>query len=819
MKTSSNVSAPAPSALATAVCQGLTGRSPAPGFSLIEVMLVLGGLSLLSAGGFIVYQGAANNANVKTEQDNVQKLANNADRIYGALGSYQNVTTARAVADKIPPTSMVSGSGLLSRWSEPVVVAPVAIGTRANAGLKITYQAVPARACLKFARAASEGMFDVEVDGVSVLNHGRFNTDQAITRCNQSAATPVVFTYHAGTTGLAGEVLPPVSLPPLNPPSTPPPVAPPPAPPPATPPPPPASPGCGTAPSGAATGTTPAGQTCSFIWNSVAAPTCWAPMALCAPTIAPPPVAPPPATPPPGGPPVAPPPGSPLCSAPSPSTRLCAAAACVDGTDGSVDTVNNGTFACPAGQVITTPGAYQYASSAPRTRTQTVTRNETASCPDPFGAVRWTASTFNPATYGPWNQTFTCAPSCVAPADTTQSQAGAVASQAGPPETAPGAVQSQAGAPDDAAGANQTQTLACPAGQSGAITQSRTTTIYRTTTQTRSSTIARATTQTRPTTQTRTVTYDCPAPVGAFTTTYGAWSAPGAPYGAWSAATPSGAWSAPQAPYGAWSAPGAPHGAWGAPGAPYGAWGTTGNTCTPIAPPGCPGGMPRAWQTLCNANENFCTNSSGVGPVYAGYVSSAKAAMGPASPGATVIRAAFDDGSVRSSPYTPPVCDFDSEGDKYAEVSRTTFSNGSSTFAHKYFSCACTAPPPPPGPPPGPSGGSDISCTKSYRYNQPPAAFRIIGYFSVGDTYNTTTTPDHTFANPSDWSVSWVGLPVGGAYNVPAKPFTNPQPNSLYVDATCSGNAEWGYRATYTKTSTGQTYNSTFSCRCTNLGL
>lgn len=53
----------------------------------------------LSAGSFMVYQNAATNADVKAEQNNVQTLAANADRVYGSLGSYQNVTTARTVAD------------------------------------------------------------------------------------------------------------------------------------------------------------------------------------------------------------------------------------------------------------------------------------------------------------------------------------------------------------------------------------------------------------------------------------------------------------------------------------------------------------------------------------------------------------------------------------------------------------------------------------------------------------------------------------------------------------------------------------------------
>lgn len=503
---------PVPSVLARAVYQGLTG-APASGFSLIEVMLSLGGLALLSGAAFIIYDGAANNADVRTEQSNIQAIASNADKAHGAFGSYTGLTTSQAVADGIAPASMVSGTGLISRWSEPVLLEPVAVGARANAGLRISYQSVPARACLKFAQAGSIGMFDLEVGGASVFRHGAsgqpltLDTEAALSRCANGA--PMVFTYHGGASGLAAGVLPPVSLPPVNPPSSPPPVAPPPSPPPVAPPPAPPAPGCGAAPLGAATGSTPAGQTCSFIWNSMAAPTCWAPMALCTPIAAPPPAAPPPGSPPSSPPPSTPPPSGPTCSAPSPLPET-----------------ESGTAACPVGQ-STPAGASTFAQSRDRTTTY--------ACPDPFDAPVGTTSSWT--AWSP-DASSMCSPICVAPPSGVSTQ--------------PGAMDSQAGTPDTAAGTPGTQMLACPPAQAGSITQIR------------STTITRDTVQTRTTTQSRTETYACPAPTGAYTTTYGAWSAPSAPYGVWSAPTPAGSWSAP--------------------GAPYGAWTTTSNTCALIPP-------------------------------------------------------------------------------------------------------------------------------------------------------------------------------------------------------------------------------------------
>lgn len=481
--------------LAGAINKGLGRPSDGQGFTLIEMLLVIAGSTLLASGGFYFYQTVSNTRNVTQEQSNVQAISQNADRVYGAVGNYQGLTITEAITKHIPPTAMVSSGGLVSRWSQPIVLEPAAVNGRTNAGLKITYQAVPARACAQFVKSASEGMVDVRVGNVSVLSDGKLDTGSMISRCKDGAN--VEFTYYSGATGLAGNVLDPVNLPSPPPTSVPPPASPPPAPPPVvvTPP---ATPGCGAAPTTPATGTTPAGQTCSFIWNSVAAPACWAPLALCVPTAPTIPGAPPPSTPPPVvTPPVSPPTSTPACVVPTPSTKLCATGSCVDGTPGKVDTADSGTFSCPAGQLISTPGAYLYASSAPRTRTQTVTRNETASCPDPFGAVRWNASSTNPATYSPWNETYSCANVCVAGAPLNESQAG-------PTLSAPGA--------------DVSRTLGCPAGQTGSITQVSSSVIY-------SGSI-----------QYRTTTYSCPAPIGAAQGNTSAWGAPQAT-----------GWGAPQA--------------------------------------------------------------------------------------------------------------------------------------------------------------------------------------------------------------------------------------------------------------------------------
>ena len=123
----------------------------------------------------------------------------------------------------------------------------------------------------------------------------------------------------------------------------------------------------------------------------------------------------------------------------------------------SIQDTASQTASCAAGRV-TPAGAATF--------TQTETRTISYSCPAPTGAY---STNYGP--YAPWTPTeaAACAPKCVAPANTTQSQS---------------------------------VTGSCPGGQ---VTASGATTFTQT--------------------QTRAVNYACPAPTGAYTTSYGGWSA------------------------------------------------------------------------------------------------------------------------------------------------------------------------------------------------------------------------------------------------------------------------------------------------------
>ncbi|HHC8922790.1 TPA: type 4 pilus major pilin [Stenotrophomonas maltophilia] len=481
----------------------------ANGFGLVETLLTLGALSALSLGIYLVLSPASAAAQAKREQDNLRDLSTAVDRSFGLLGSFQGVSAVRVVADNLAPTRMVDGSTLRTAWGTSVTVAPHTVNAPGD-GFVVVYPFAPADVCPRLAAAVARDVFDIRVEGVSVFDAGQLNPSAAAAACGQADTATMEFVYHSGLVAGAAVATPPLQLPPA-PPSVSTPTS---------------SPVGG--PVGPASPVGPAGP----LGPVTSAPPVTPPP--------PPPSVPPPSTPvTPTTPPSAPPPSAPpppttvpACVVPSPESRSLAT--CPAGTWG----VSRQTRQWWCGDVggvyeawaTAQPGAWtttgNTCAACPGSTTEPQTRWETTSsaCPSgQVGLITWdyeqarsrlvsyncpagTASLPGP-TYGAWSswsntgqtrsRVSTCAPACSAPA------ASSVAISRSLP--------------------NQSQTVACPSGQSGTRTQTRTVTEG----------------------GTRTTTWTCPGPTSSASDVWsGSYS-----YGAWTTTssncvTPPADWSA-----------------------------------------------------------------------------------------------------------------------------------------------------------------------------------------------------------------------------------------------------------------------------------
>ncbi len=430
------------------------------GWGLVETLLTLGAVSALSLGIYMVLAPAGANAQAKIEQDNLRDLSAAVERSWGVLGSFQGVSADRVVTDALMPSRMFDGRTLRTGWGTQVSVLPHSLHAPAD-GFSVVYPLAPSAVCSRLGAATARNLHDLRIDGVSAFTGGLPDPGAIAGLCGQRDVVTMEFVYHSGL--VAGSVVaaPPLALPPISPGVMPP----------------------TSAPVGAPVG--PVGPVGPAAPVAPVTPAPGVPSVEAPPSVAPPATPVSPATPPPSvvPPSVSPPSTVAACSPPAASSEA-RTLTCPNGQVGMVTEQRTTTWACPeawgAPQSSTTTWTAVDSSCAPcpgpETRSRACPSGQLGSITDQrvfvcSGAGAW----------GNWAQVAnTCAPACVLPTPGSQTSTETRAAS---------------------------HTLACPAGQTGTITQER----QEQRTQTRSA--------------------SCPAPTGAFV--WSAWSA----WSDWSATT------------------------------------------------------------------------------------------------------------------------------------------------------------------------------------------------------------------------------------------------------------------------------------------
>lgn len=176
-------------------------RNTAKGFSLIELLLVLGVLAILLVAAFVVYPQVRDRNQANAEVSNLTTIKANINNLYASRGgNYNGLDEDIANQARVFPSSMNNGvydagTTIAAAWGEEVTVAPAAFNGNADRAFTITYAGVPEGVCLGLVSGAAGNFIDVEVDGTSVMDtDGRFNPATAAGACNTAEGGPVVFT-------------------------------------------------------------------------------------------------------------------------------------------------------------------------------------------------------------------------------------------------------------------------------------------------------------------------------------------------------------------------------------------------------------------------------------------------------------------------------------------------------------------------------------------------------------------------------------------------------------------------------------------------
>ena len=160
--------------------QGMATNQRKNGFSLIELLLVLGVLAILIVAAFVIYPRVRDNARINDEVSNLSVMKAGLVNLYASKGrDYTGLTTQVANQARAFPARMnqgvYTGTAVTSSWGGAVEVQgqsaaiTVPIAVPAGRAFRILYNDVPENICLGLVSAASGHFFKISVGGTDVI--------------------------------------------------------------------------------------------------------------------------------------------------------------------------------------------------------------------------------------------------------------------------------------------------------------------------------------------------------------------------------------------------------------------------------------------------------------------------------------------------------------------------------------------------------------------------------------------------------------------------------------------------------------------------
>ncbi len=175
------------------------------GFSLIELLLVLGVLAILLVAAFVVYPQVRDRNQANAEIQKVTAIKANLTNLYASNGgNYTGMTTPTVIQAKAVPAASVEGNTVKSAWGKDIMFS---VGSGASTATmtpgrtfpdgryySIIYAEVPNSICLPLASGAAGNFQGIRVNNIQIIgSDGQLDVGVATQACSAIADPDVVF--------------------------------------------------------------------------------------------------------------------------------------------------------------------------------------------------------------------------------------------------------------------------------------------------------------------------------------------------------------------------------------------------------------------------------------------------------------------------------------------------------------------------------------------------------------------------------------------------------------------------------------------------
>ena len=167
------------------------------GYSLVEILLAVGLVTILSVGGYAFFGLNSSSAQARAEQNRIHEIALGVESSYGATGGYGGITTAKVLQDKLVDNQLLQEGTLKTNWGQSISITPQTIA-KSNDGFMVTYPATPSEVCVKLVPALSTRAYRITVNNVRVQN-GEEDTlllSQMVSSCGAAKTVRVDFVFY-----------------------------------------------------------------------------------------------------------------------------------------------------------------------------------------------------------------------------------------------------------------------------------------------------------------------------------------------------------------------------------------------------------------------------------------------------------------------------------------------------------------------------------------------------------------------------------------------------------------------------------------------
>lgn len=174
------------------------------GFTLVEILLVVGFIALAGIGIYSVYNKVNMSNKSLNESRNINLIKAGIKNIYGSSQGYTGLTNtvlndARATPDSMRAIPYISpDNNITNSFGGAVTVLPVTLGGAGlNNGFEITYPKVPGEVCSRLVTMMDKNIEQITVAGTIVKTYGTGNLNVATlaTQCATDTGSGVTILF------------------------------------------------------------------------------------------------------------------------------------------------------------------------------------------------------------------------------------------------------------------------------------------------------------------------------------------------------------------------------------------------------------------------------------------------------------------------------------------------------------------------------------------------------------------------------------------------------------------------------------------------